>query len=321
MKFKRKLLFISSLPLCLSATPHTRIRYSFTSGNVLTKLTGNGNASLTLTIKPVFADDYTIVSRLYNHTTNALLFSSTFDEFVGKEGTTYAVNYPLRYKLNSNGLRFEYEISYSNKTDTISGVLYPFVAKTINALQYKDEDYVTENAFIKVESTKVVTGEKFNFDNYNEYLSKNEDNSLDFSTAKIYYLNSYDFNYLKAEYHIKDYKDVYPNLKHENDEVVLNMDCIKNDTEISFVINEDLYVKPDSLEMSSSKLSGYIKTDNLFVPINKQKLLEENDSYILIKEAGYSCIDIKLPFTYFFNKKIVGPCYDSDYCISGGIRE
>ncbi|MBQ6920306.1 MAG: hypothetical protein IJQ72_00185 [Bacilli bacterium] len=318
MKFKRKLLFISSLPLCLGAGPSFGIPYTFTSSTVITKLTGNENTSITLMFDPLVPTNYTVVSRLYNHTTNALLFSSTMEETIGKP---YTVNYPTRYKLNSSGLRFEYEISYMRIISKLSGVLYPFVAKTINALQYKDEDYVTENAFIKVESTKVVTGEKFNFDNYNEYLSKNEDNSLDFSTAKIYYLHSYDFNYLKAEYHIKDYKDVYPNLKHENDEVVLNVDCVKNGTEISFVINEDLYVKPDSLEMSSSKLSGYIKTDKLFVPINKQKLLEENDSYILIKEAGYSCIDIKLPFTYFFNKKIVGLCYNSDYCISGGIRE
>ena len=320
MRFKRKLLFIATLPLCLGAAPQ-RIRYSFTSKNVLTKLTGNSNVSLNLNITPVLANDFLIVSRLYNHATNALLFSSTFDEYVEKAGTNYVVNYPIRYKLTSNGLRFEYEISYTNKNYVFSGVVYPYTSKTINALQYKDNDYITENAFIKVETNKVITGETFNFDNYNEYISKAEDNSIDFSTVKFYYLHEYEFSYLKAEYHIKDYNDVYPNLKHVNDEVILNMKCVKNGNEISLELDEELYVNKDTLEMSSTLLNKYVKTNKLYIPVNKQQLLEENDSYILIKESGYSCIDIKLPLSYYFNKKIIGLCYDSDYCISGGIRE
>ena len=320
MKFRTKLLFITTLPLCLGAAPqHTR--YSFSSVNTLTKLTGGNNASLTLNITPVVAYDYMVVSRLYNHATNALLFSNTFDDYVEKTGTTFTVDYPLRYKLTSNGLRFEFEITYSNKDYVFSGVVYPYVSKTINALQYKDSSYVTENAFIKVETNKVITGETFNFDNYNEYLSKNDDNSIDFSTVKFNYPEKYDFNYLKAEYHIVDYNNVYPNLRHENGEVVLNLNCVKNNTEISFELNDELYVKKDTLEMASTKLRRYVRTDKLFIPINKQELLEENDSYILIKEAGYSCINIKLPLSYYFDKKIVGLCYESDYCISGVVRE
>ncbi len=321
MKFKRKILFLTTVPFCLATAPHTKLIYTFASTDTLTKLTGNENATLNFSFVPLIEFDYKIVSRLYNHSTNGLLFSNIKEEHITREGITYTVNYPLRYKLTSSGLRFEYEVTYSNKVNTISGVLYPYISRTINALQYKDANYVTENAFIKVESNKVVTGETFNFDNYNEYLSKNVDNSIDFSSIKMYYMHKYDFSYLKAEYRIKDYKNVYPNLRHENDEVVLNMNCVKNGNEISFELNEPLYVKPNSLEMFRFKVHECNKTNKLFIPVNKQKLLEENDSYILIKEAGYSAIDIKLPLTFFFNKKIIGQCYDSDYCISGGIKE
>lgn len=320
MRFKRKLLFIASLPLCLGAGPQ-RIPYYFTSQNVLTKLTGDKNVSLNLNITTFYASDYKIISRLYNHSTNALLFSNTFERSLGRTSTDYTVDYPIRYKLTSNGLRFEYDITYSDKNSVFSGVVFPYTNRVINALQYKDSNYVTENAFIKVETNKVITGETFNFDDYNEYLSKAADNSIDFSTVKFYYMHNYDFNYLKAEYHIKDYNNVYPRLKHVNGEVVLNMKCTKNGNEISFKLDDTLYVKAHSLEMSSTPLSKYTETKKLYVPVKAQQLLQEDDSYILIKEAGYSCVDINLPLSYYFNKKIIGLCYDSDYCISGGVRE
>ena len=322
MKFKRKLLFISSLPLILSATPKLKVEYFFTSTNVLNKLTGDKNVSLKLALRPIEANNFQIISRLYNHATGALLFSNFFSEYVGKKGQTFTVDYPIRYKLTSNGLRFEYEITYgSNKPVTRSGVVYPYLKKTINALQYKDNNYVTENAFIKVDATKVVTGETFNFDNYNEYLAKNNDNSIDFSSVKFYYPQNYAFTYLKAEYHIKDYNNIYPNLRHIDNEVVIDMICTCVDSEITFSIKEEMYVKEDTLEMSTSKLPGYIKTDKLFIPVDKQKLAERNDSYILVNEAGYSAVDIILPLSFYFDKKIIGLCYESDYCFSGGIRE
>lgn len=320
MKFKRKMLFILTLPILLSATPH-KILYSFTSTNVLSKVNGDSNKTLNLFIKPIIPANYTIVSKLYNETHNTLVFANTFSEYVDKEGTNYSVNYPLYMRINSDGLRFQFEVTLNDKTTVTSGVIYPYIKNTIDAMQYKDSSYISENAFIKVETNKIVTSETFNFDNYNEYLAKEADNSIDFSTVKFNFPHNYDLPYLKAEYRIKDYNNVYPFLRHINNEAVVELNCITKNKEITFEIKEDLYVKYDTLEMSANKLNGSIKTKKLFIPIGKQDLLEENDSYILISEAGYSAIDIKLPLTYYFDRHIIGLCYESNYCISGGIRE
>lgn len=320
MKLRNKLLFVSILPLCLSASPHKK-NFEFYSTNVLSKLTGDSNATLDLFIKPVVSGNYQVVSRLYNNAHNNLLFSNTFNEGVTSSGTSFSVEYPLRYKLTGDGLRFDFEITFLNRVTTYSGLLYPFTNQVINVSNYKDSVYTTENRFIKVETNQVVTGESFSFADYNEYLSKKSDNTIDFSTIKFKYLNDYSFKYLKAEYHIKDYKNVYPHLKKTNGEIVLDMICIPNNGEISFSLLQIMYVNKDTLDMSNIKLPNYVITSDLYVPIGKQSLLEENDSYILIKEAGYSAVDLMFPLTFYLSKPMLGLCHDSDYCIAGGVRE
>ena len=321
MNFKKKLIFVSILPLCLGAgSIHQRALY-FYSENVLYKLTGDSGATLDITIKPAHVCTHTLIARFYNNKTDALLFSTSFEETISSSGTTFTITYPLTYHLNGDGLRFEYELSYSSTIKTWSGVLYPYTQIVVNAAQHKKEIYKTQNRFIKVETEQVVTGESFRFNNFNEYLSKNDDNSIDFSTIYFNYLSGYDFIYSKAEYHIKDYNKVYPRLTKKNNEIVLKMNCLNDNGQLSFELAEKLYVNPTTLEMSSIRSYGYAQTKELYIPVGKQELLEENDSYILIKDAGYSSVDIMLPLSYYFNKKIVGLCYSSDYCIEGGIRE
>lgn len=320
MNFKKKLAFIFTLPLCLGAGGK-KVSFYFTSTNVLYKVTGERNQSLDVHIKPAIAGEFELIARMYNNRTNALLFSTSFNESVPVEGKSFSINYPLRYRITGDGLKFTFDISRGTISLSRTAVLYPCNQVVVNALLYKNEDYTNANRFIKIEKEAVLTGETFSFRNYNEYLSKDSDNSINFSSVHFNFLQNYEFIYQEAEYHIKDYNNVYPYLNHIDDEVVLKMNCINNNGEISLSLNDTLYVKGDTLEMSSNYIKGYTQTDKLFIPIGKQSLLEGNDSYILIKEAGYSCVDIKLPLSYFFNKKIIGQCYESDYCIEGGIRE
>ena len=320
MKFKKKIAFILSLPLILSAGGH-KVSFSFKSENVLYKVTGDANKSLDVFLKPAVTAELELVARMYNNRTDALLFSTSFNDSITSEGKTYTINYPLRYRINGDGLRFTFDVSRGSTTVSSSGVLYPCNQVLVNALQYKNEDYTSENRFIKIEKSVVKTGESFSFRNFNEYLSKDTDNSINFSSVHFNFLDNYEFIYQDAEYHIKDYNNVYPDLDHVDGEVVLKMNCANNNGELSFSLRDTLYVKGDTLEMSAIRFKGYTETNKLFIPVGKQTLLEENDSYILIKEAGYSAIDIKLPLSYYFNKKIIGQCYEADYCIEGGVRE
>lgn len=320
MKFKKILAILFSTPLLVGAGVSEK-RGLLVLGSPLTKVTGEKNVSITIDVVPIKADTYTIVSRVYNNFTNTLLFSNTFSEHVGLQGTSYTINYPIRYKLTGNGLRFEYEISYHTISFTCSGVLYPFNKQVVNVFQYRNDIYQIHNRYLMLQTKAVMDVESYDFRNLNEYLSKKTNNSIDFSSVKFSYLHDFDFTYTSAVYRIKDYKGVYPYLRKTNDEAEITLSCIKDKHNISFVIEDDLYVNPETLEMSSYPLPNFVSTNELFIPIGKQELLQENDSYILIEEAGYSALDLMIPFSYYFNKKMVGLCYESDYCIEGGVKE
>lgn len=320
MKFKRILALVFVTPLLMGAGVSDK-RGLVVLGTALSKVTGEKNVGIYIDVIPVKADTYTIVSKMYDNVTNALIYTHTFSEYVYLEGTTYRISYPIKYQLTGNGLRFEYDISYRSTSFSCSGVLYPFNKQVVNVFQHRDGIYQIHNRYLKLQTKAVIDVESYDFRNLNEYLSKNVNNSIDFSSIKFQFLHDYDFSYTKAVYRIKDYKGVYPYLRKVDDEVEIAISCIKNGYNISVDVVEDLYVNPETLDMSNYQAPGYVPTDELYIPLGKQELLQQNDSYILIEEAGYSAIDLMIPFTYYFNKKMIGLCYESDYCIEGGIKE
>ena len=320
MRFKRIIAVLLSAPFLIAAGVSEKKGLIVTS-SALSKVTGEKNVGVYIDVIPVKADTYTVVSKMYDNVTNALIYAHTFCEQVGIEGTTYRISYPIKYQLTGNGLRFEYEISYRSVSFSSSGVLYPFNKLVVNVFQYRNEIYRVHNRFIKLHTKVVVDTESYDFRNLNEYLSKKTNNAIDFSSIKFLYQHDYDFSYTKAVYRIKDYKNVYPYLRHVDDEAEIAISCVKNKNTISIQIVEDLYVNPETLDMSYYQAPNYVPTGELFIPLGKQELLQQNDSYILIEEAGYSAIDLLIPFTYYFNKKMIGLCYESDYCIEGGVKE
>ena len=321
MRFKKRFALLLTLPFILGAGPHQRVPYQLNIDEPLYKVTGNANKSMNIRLSVYHVGDYELIARMYNNKTDALLFSTSFNDTLEKGDKIYTINYPLRYRLTGDGIRFTYQLHHDQYINNLQGVLYPFTQVNINAQQYRNSEYVSENRFIKIDNTIISTGETFSFVNFNEYISKNPDNSIDFTSVYFNFPYEYEFVYTDAEYHIKDYNNVYPHLKHVDGEVVLKMSCSNVDGVIHLSLNDTLYVKPDTLDMSSYYINGYSETDQLFIPVEKQALLEENDSYILIKEGGYSAIDITLPLSYYFNKKLLGQCFESDYCFEGGIRE
>lgn len=321
MKFRNKLISVLTLPITLVAgTPFVR-QVVFSSTGAITKQTGSENASLEINVKGRIGDSYLLTTRLYINKTNTLQFSSHQDGVFSASGNSHSFNYPLRYRLTGDGLRFNYQLECGTQNIEANGVLYPYTPLNINAILYRDSGYQSENRFIKLENNKVVTGERFGFSNFNEYISKQKNNALDFSTVNFEYLENFDFIYSKAELHIKDYNDVYPQLTKTDNEIVINLACFNKKGTICFAYNDNLYVNQETLDMSSIYLPDYVEADNFYIPIGKQHLLEESDSYILVKEVGYSSIDITLPLSFYFTKKMLGLCYDSDYCIEGGILE
>lgn len=321
MKFKNKLAFILFLPFCLGAGPNVKIPFYLISPKPLYNVLGDRTVPFDVVIMSDTGGTCYFEGMLYNHKTGVLQYSCSYTEDIPKKGKIITLYYPLRYRLTSDGLRFTFTLKYGSATRVLTAVLYPLTPIEINANQYRNTTYTVDNRFFKIEMKGIVSSESYSFNNFNEYISKNIDNSIDFSTVYFNYLRNYKFIYTKAEFHIKDYNNVYPHLPKSDGEIILDMTCQDNNGEISFALDEEMYVNTSTLEMFTMNAGSLAKTNKLFIPVGKEHLLEGDECYILLKGAGYSLIDIKLPLSFYFSKKIIGQCFDSDYCIKGGVKE
>ena len=99
------------------------------------------------------------------------------------------------------------------------------------------------------------------------------------------------------------------------------MRYVQNKQEIRLELEEPLYVNTETLDISSSELEGYIPSDTMYLPFGKEDLIVENDVYISITDAGYSLTDFIIPFSFYVRNKYIGECYESDYCVTGGVRQ
>lgn len=233
----------------------------------------------------------------------------------------YDLHLPFEEHLTSDGLNIVLTHHLKDSNTISEAVVYPFMEEEINVAMYRKEPYVREGVYLSVVDSIIHSTETFDFTDLNEFLTVERNNILDLSHLKFKYNCPHDFSSGDIYLKIKDYSDLFPNLNHFNGEVSLKMKFVQNDNEISLMLNEPLYVNKNTYELSSIPLDNYEETDKFYLPKGKEGLLEDNEIYIFIKDAGYSLTDFTIPFNFYLNNKYVGECYDSDYCITGGVKQ
>ena len=273
-------------------------------------IAGRGNGELTIT------------TRLYNNNTDGLVYTNTQTETLSKfNETMFSIYLQIKNRVKASGLKVEFEYQCGSYNATTSGVIYPTVSDDVSITNHKDSPIVFDGVLFRVEDNEIKTSEQFDFTDTIDYISVKNSNKINFSEIKFLYSDDLEFKAEKVEYHIKDYKNIYPSFKKIGNEVIIGLNYTVNGNEVSFYVDDKLYVNENSLEMSPTNLPEYRRTSDFYIPLGKEELFIEDESYILIRKAGYSENNIYIPLTFFYNNKYLGECYQSDYCISGGIRE
>ena len=80
-------------------------------------------------------------------------------------------------------------------------------------------------------------------------------------------------------------------------------------------LNDQLYVNPLTLEMSTSLKEGYRPTKYLYFP----RPIEEEETYTLrymVDEMGANCSSFSYQFSVTLSRKAFGNCNDSSFCLS-----
>ena len=266
--------------------------------------------------------DLTLTVKLYVASTDALVVTKTYNETLTKDvAKIISVALNTKYRLKNTGLKIEYNFNYDNRTFSTSGVIYPFSKQSVDVSYNKSSPITFNGVLLNMKQNKITTDETFDFKDTSEYLSVNEKNAIDFTEIGFLYNNLLDLPYESIEYHIKDYENIFPDIHKENNEVVVKLKAVQNGENITLDYNDDLYVNPNDNHMSSTPAADSIKSQALYLPVGKEKLFENDDSYILIKSGGYSETDFTIPLRFYLDKKFIGQCYEADYCISGGVKE
>ena len=234
----------------------------------------------------------------------------------------YDLVLPFEQYLNPDGINIVFTATMAkDKTEISTAKILPFKEEAINVSAYRKEPYVRDGAYLSIDDTKINSKETYDFTDLNEYLTLGKNNRLDLSNIKFKYLCPHPLTCGDIYLKIKDHRNLFPNVNKVNGEVSLKMKFEQEEDNISLKLDEKLYVNKTTLEMSSTYLDNYDEVDTLFLPNGKEKMLCDDEIYITIKDAGYSLTDITIPFSFYFTNKYVGECYESDYCISGGVRQ
>ena len=317
MKFKNLLLPLSSV-LVISAAPTQRIP-TYNSDIALARFDNSENLTLPITIYGTIKDKQEFIVSMYNAETDAKVYTKSYLN----PASNFDIALPIKNRVKASGLRIQIDRYIAgNLRNTSSGVIYPYKKNYINITSYRNEPYISRGNYFAISTTNVKTDEEFDFTDINEYLSTETNNILDLSQIQFRYTAfGSTFTCGDIYFNIVDYNNVFPHLNKVNNVISLKMKATQNLSKVSLSLDTQLYVNSNTLEMYLYESLDCVSTCDLYIPAGKEEDFINDDIYISIRDAGYSQTDFTIPFNYYYSKKYFGECYDSDYCIHGGIRE
>ena len=228
---------------------------------------------------------------------------------------------PLKKYFGDNGLKFTFTIfSKGNETlYTNSFTLNPRDERVINVTKDKVQRIESKEVACKFENSVVSTyKDDFNFVGFKDYIDTENYYKLD--VKKNYFLYNYDtINYESATLTIEDQNNVFKYMSHTNGNISLNLELTNSKTKKGFKYKDNLYVNRLTLDTSTYKMTDFVKTKMLYLPINSKKAFLGSKMHINVYGCGYNKYDLTFDMNYDVARNLIGNCYDSDYCIVGEI--
>lgn len=81
------------------------------------------------------------------------------------------------------------------------------------------------------------------------------------------------------------------------------------------IVNEEFYVHPVTLDISTTQKEGYVPTSYMFLPVNA-KVGDTFTFRYMIDDIGANDWDFCYEFKVIIGDKLFGNCMDSSYCVS-----
>lgn len=250
---------------------------------------------------------------------NKLYASSTFKVGYVNSGDSTPCTLVLDGRMDDGGVNLTFVLENGPTYETF---ITKYECLSFNASKYKSEPLYLYNKFLFLNNNHFVDVEYFNFSNTSDYISIDKKNAFDFKELSFLYSPYLSFKAESAYLQIMDYENIYPKLHTGTNKLIqVPLEYTQTIDKISFTCKSDMYVNPTTLEMRRLPAFEFEKTNDFFVPLTKEEKMVNNQVGILLKGAGYDKSEIYIPLEFYDYQKLMGFCFDSDYCIVGGVKQ
>lgn len=251
-------------------------------------------------------------------TPNTLLFSSKYEEYL-ISNKNYKIKFNTNYLIDGeNKIKFQLiNITDGRAYSKAEIILFPYKLVSENIHSYNDGNYLKTNYAGKItNNTTIYYDDKTKFSFPNTHY---EDNYYRLNLSRYMLIKEVgNITYDEVLLKIYDRKGAFINL---------GMDFIKR-IPLSFKkynnfyyldFKNFMYVNPNSMQMSLIPLNGFLQTKYFYFPINQKDKLNNIEMIIEINGYGLVKTNLFIKTNLIIDKSLIGSCFDSDFCIIGGI--
>ena len=274
--------------------------------------------SMSSTLSPIYEE-----LRCYDASTGASYSKVTKSQHYANAGIT-AIEFPvyLSKYFSSNGLKFEF-IIYKNGIviSRSDAKIYPMEQKSINVTKDKVKSLVSKNVAFKIEENNLITyHDDFNFTGFKDYVDAENYHSLDLR-GYTFLSNQKNLNYGDASVTFADPRKAFKYLSHDNNgKIKIKLGITEDNEKKGFKVIDNIYVNPYTLDIATYQISEGIKTNKIYLPVNKKKEFLGETFDIVLTNCGLNKYNFIFQITYDVFRDLVGNCSNSDYCIKGTVE-
>lgn len=255
--------------------------------------------------------------RGYNNKYNTYVMARNFDISNGESSN---IQISTKGRISTEGLRLELSFT-DNETfqKEFTTVLYQRLENIIVA---NKKTISLGGALFGMDNNSIINEETYNFEDTNEYYSTKEGNKLDVSEISFDYFPIKKYSFSSAYLEIIDNQNIFREVRKYNKKAI-RIPLVRGDNSsvVSFKIKSRMYVNEKTLEMSSNYHDGLAETDDFFVPLGYESIIEDYQGELVIIGSGFNGSTVRIPLSFYNANKLLGSCGESEYCIEGGIRE
>ncbi len=313
------------MPLALSAAPINKYQLSSPIYGPFEQHADNPNLKIDITSTSLINQEVYCLFKIMDENNIVVAQSKSTNAIVSKfQNGKVSINLLTQAYLDSNGMDvLFYLVDSKNSSNLLSSnfQVFPIKTSTYNPIEYSQSHIFEYSTSFKFANSGIITyQEKYIFNDFFDYFLIDTYYRLLINQYFFSYQYINDLTYRKAYLILPDSFNEFCYIEsNDNGQIVVPLSLVKNAENYSLSFPTKMYVNPNTLEMSITKLAGFAITSYFYLPINHLKDLNESTFTFVIEGLGYSQSNFIWTASFLVYQGLIGPCDNSDYCVIGGI--